>query len=446
VSSTWRALAGVVTLALCACGGGGSASVAPGGGSHGTGGGTGPTAQTTITITIPLDEGGSSNGTRGAQSVRPTYVSTNTNSMTITVGGNALQGSPYNLAPASNLCTGTGTETCTIQVPAPVGTNETWVIDIYESSNGTGTPLALDSASETVTQGQLNTIDFTLNPVVNAYSVAWSSLDTGDAICNTYSGGAPVFTPGSDTGQCGVLAVTAEDASGATIISPGSYYTASGSAVTLSVSDNLPGVAPWSSEGYFFVYPLGGSTCNAPCQLTAPQSSAPSNLVEVRYQGVSSPSTTFDVNDNGSIESTNSIDATLPQFAGTPSLTVSCAITYNAGNSSNDTCSNWVAPSTLATLDFTQAGDTGAVALAEPGWTNAPYSQSFTLSTANNSCSSSVVTYAAPVFTAGTTAGGASPDTCEFDWTDSTHLNQTVKLDVYNTLTDVTIDSAHRSR
>lgn len=431
VSVERLAIAGTLLFALVACGGGGgSAVVAPGGGSH-TGGGTGQTAQATITITIPRGS--------GTQGLRPTYVSTSTNSMTISVNSTALQGSPYNLSPSSNLCTGTGTETCTITVPAPVGTNEAWNIAIYASTDGSGTALALDTATETITQGQTNDITFTLNPVVESYTIAWSSTTSGDAVCNTYSGSAPVFTPGSDTGQCGILAVSAWDASDDQIIAPGSYEDSSGDSVTLSVSDDLPGVAPWSSEGYFFAYPVGGSSCAAPCALTAPQSGTPSNLVEVRYQGVSSPATNFYVNDNRNIRANDTTSVSLPQFAGAPSLTVSCGTTYNAGNSSNDTCSNWSAPSTAATIDFVQQGDTAGITLGETGWTNSPYDQSFTLSTTNDTCATGVVSFSSPVFTAGSTAGGP----CEYDWTDSSYLNQTVKLDAYNTQTQVTIQRTH---
>jgi hypothetical protein len=117
------ALALVFVVSLSACGGGRSV---PGGGATPTP----PVTTASLTVTILLPKA-TSNAAR-----RPAYVSSATQSMKITIGG----GTPVvaNLTAASPNCTsGASGLSCTVNVPAPVGT-DTIAVQLYAQPNAQG--------------------------------------------------------------------------------------------------------------------------------------------------------------------------------------------------------------------------------------------------------------------------------------------------------------------
>lgn len=169
-------------LAGCGGGGGGSSSTVvpnstgpivtttpdPGNGS------TGPTAQTRVTITIPTP-------TTSSTSRSPRYVSSATNSLSIaTTAGTSVVG----LGASSPNCTAaSGGRNCTISVQFPPGTNVPFTARTFASADGSGTPLSITVASTTIVANTTNTLNLTLNAVVNALQVAISpaSFTSGQA-------------------------------------------------------------------------------------------------------------------------------------------------------------------------------------------------------------------------------------------------------------------------
>jgi hypothetical protein len=402
-------LAGTFILAFVACSGGANrGGTMPPTGITGHG-----RANATLTITIPRPSstGTSSSNSRGAASVRPDYISTNTQSMSIAIDGGTPQ--DFGLTNTSPGCSGNGSATqCTITVAAPVGTGETWAFTLYSTTNETGTPLSLDTeASITITAGVANNLGpYTLNPVVGSYSVAWSAT--------------PSFTANSS--GSGTIVLTVKDPSGATIIGPGSYETSAGSPVTFSLSDNLPNSAPFTTTSQSYALSFTGGSG------TAPASSAPSNVITVAYGGLSVPATTFYVNDSATIQATNSTSVSEAAVLGTPVLTATCA-------NSSDLCSNGTA-STPASVSFVTGGDNATLVPSEPGWTDAPYSQAFTQSA--NTCTGgtfgSTLSGGTPTWTL-TANTGNNPGTCSVSFEDSASLAQTVTANASYTYTSVIV-------
>ena len=443
--------ASFLMLALAACSGGNS-----GGSMPSTRGGTAPagngTATATMTITIPRGTGTTSNS-RGTQSVRPTYISTNTQSMSITInGGTALDFGLTNTSPG---CSGTGSSTtCTISVAAPIGTGETWDFALYSSTDESGTPLSIDSETGiTITAGVSNNLGpYTLNPVVGSYSVAWAST--------------PSFTV--DAGSTGTIDLKVEDPSGATILSPGTYETSGGSTVTFRLSDGLPNSAPFNDTSWSYALSFGTGNSTQPATAAravkpqTPVTVSESNQISVAYGGLSVPATNFYVNDDQSIQTENATYVSEGALLGTPALTATCQ------ENTTDTCTNGTT-NTAATVSFvsggtvsfvsggavssinggdtapltTSGGDTATLAPSEPGWTDSPYNQAF--STSANTCTGgsggSTLSGSSPwTLTANT---GDNPGTCSVTFEDSATLGQTVTANASYTYTSVIIEKTH---
>ncbi len=403
-----------LTLALAACSGGSSGVSMPPGGGTGTTGHR--TANATLTITIPRGSSAAAID-RNTESVRPTYISTNTQSMSITINSGTPQ--DFGLTPTSPGCTGSGSATtCTITVAAPVGTGESWAFALYSTTNETGTPLSLDTQTGiTITAGVANNLGpFTLNPVVGSYTVAWSL--------------APSFAANSSSSD--TIDLTVKDPSGATIIAPGSYETSAGAPVTFSLSDNLPNSAPFTTTGQSYALSFTGGTA------TQPASTAPSNVITVAYGGLSVPATKFYVNDSASIQATNSTYVSEAAVLGAPTLTATCA------EPTVDACANGT-KSTPATVSFVGGGDTATLAPSEPGWTDSPYNQAFTksASTCTGGTAGSTVSGSGPTWTL-TANTGNNPGTCSVSFEDSSVLAQTVTANATYTYTSVIIQSTHR--
>ncbi len=384
------------------------------------GGAPGRTAQAQITVVIP--RGSATPSDRSAESVRPTYISTNTNSISIAFNG----GTPtvFAMTDTSPGCSGTGSATkCTFAVPAPVGTSVSTALAIYQSTNGTGTPLALDTQNVAIAAGIVNNISFTLNPVVASYSLAWEG------------GSPPSFSVDDSSAQTGTLLLTVLDPSGATVIAPGSYVTSNGSAVTFSVSDSLPNSAPYTTYAVSGLAFTGSGT-------QPDAGSPPSNTIAFTYKGLSIPQTTFTVTDSANIQAAGS-SVTLPAHYGAMTATVTC-------NEAVDVCSNATgntAGGTAGSISFVQGGDTATIAVAETGWTDAPYSQSGGGTGGSCTGGSAGSTLSGTFWTWTVTANtGDNPGTCRVDIFDNLSPDQSETINVSYTYEQIVIDRGHRTR
>lgn len=194
-----RALVALTILALAACGGGGGGSAVPSAGSpqH--------TSSAVFSISIPL---------ASAPARSPHYVSPNTQSLTIAVNG-AAPSITQNVTSSSGGCSLSGsTITCSVSVTAPVG-SDTFTVVLYSGTNASGSKLATGSVSATVGSAPTS-VDITLDGVVDSVAITLANT-------SPYAGSATTIP----------VTVTAKDASGATIISPGGYSPA----ITLTDSD-----------------------------------------------------------------------------------------------------------------------------------------------------------------------------------------------------------------
>jgi len=210
------ALAGTLAIVVAGCAGGGSgggSSTIPG--APGTPGSKG-FGSVKFSIKIPVAQ---SSAVR-----KPKYVSANTGSVAFTVNG---QSTIVALAPlASNPnCTLSGSSyTCSaVQSNVPAGTDQI-TVQTYQSTTptvGTTTPLSEETVTEIIAQNQTNNETFTLNGVATS-NLAWTPAAT-------------TLTLG--TASSINLNVTAEDASGATIIGPGCIVDVNGNALSITDSD-----------------------------------------------------------------------------------------------------------------------------------------------------------------------------------------------------------------
>lgn len=173
-----------------------------------------PRAPATISITIPAPTHTSSSARRAE------YISTATNSMVLLAQGQAPLVIPLT-ATSPGCSISNGARTCTVAANLPVGTYSVNV-SLFASANGSGTPLATTSASQTVQLNATNTLSFTLAAVV-------SSLNVTITPDSTFTFG----TPGTRSVNVSVL-----DAGGATIVvGTDALVDASGSPVTITLSD-----------------------------------------------------------------------------------------------------------------------------------------------------------------------------------------------------------------
>ena len=182
-----RVLVAIFVLALAACGGGGGGrSPLPGGGTT-----QNRPSQAMFTIAIPVQR--STN-----------YVSPNTQSLTIAVNGAAPSVTQNVTASSTGCTTSGGTITCSVSVTAPVG-NDTFEVVLYSGTNASGSKLAGGSVTANVTQSPTS-VPITLDGVVDSVTISLANS-------MPYAGSAASIP----------VTITAKDASGATIISPGGY-------------------------------------------------------------------------------------------------------------------------------------------------------------------------------------------------------------------------------
>jgi hypothetical protein len=322
----FRVVGAVALALLTGCGGGGGGgpvptpSSAPGGGR----------ADVYFSIVVPAGPP-ASNGLR-----RPNYVSSNTQSLSVSVNGGSAQ--VFGLTPSSNpncSTSGSATVCSNLHAVAPPGT-DTFVFTLYQQATPlppTPTVLSIASVNNQVVQlgvnNQLGT--FTLNPVIG--SVAFSITAPG--------GGFQPGTPSSGN----ALNFTVKDPSGATIIAPGIYVDSTDTALPIALTS--------TQSAFTFSVDSGASAATGSLN-------GPSDTATLGYSGASVASTTTIKAAAGGISATQTIAA----------LTAPIVVNLSSSASGNDYHITTAPPE----LDFYGTGISGTAALSESG-----YAGSFTL-------------------------------------------------------------------
>jgi hypothetical protein len=178
-------------------------------------------APAAFTIVIPAKAA-------SASSRKPEYVSPDTNSVSFfATGMDATQVVPLT---GSNCSGSGGAKTCTASFLAPIGSG-TMDVKTFQSSDGSGTPLSLNSVPITITEGTTNAVNVSLNGVVASLGVVLDptslTAGTGGSVTATYTAydaaNDAIVGPGSlvdstDT-AIGTPTLTSDDLSPATSIS-----------------------------------------------------------------------------------------------------------------------------------------------------------------------------------------------------------------------------------
>jgi hypothetical protein len=362
---TSRALIVLATMFLAGCGGGGSsgasapvapATQAPPDGALTSNGSN--TAQLTIHFAAP-------GATTASTQRSPKFVSPSTTQITVTV--NLVNGAAppawvtpnpqvTALAVGTNCTLSGGTETCTIPVMAPPGVvNYTFAV-----SDGTHT-LATLTANETLAQGTNNSLSVTLQGIASTVAVTGASLAANSSI-------------GSE-----VLTVNASDVDGNLIVAPGNYN----NPITLTDND-LTGVTSLSVNG------VGSS----PSVVVT----APTDVVRLNYNGQAVNNFTITASGAG-IAGTGTITSNVDD------ITFTGTTLDDAGHGGLNTDANFG----QQTIFFATNTGTQSITGAELGFSNAPYSKTFTVdpgtivSTTGGTCGTgptavAAVTGASPTF------------------------------------------------
>jgi hypothetical protein len=186
--------------------------------------------------------------TSTSQRSRPAYVSSATQSATITVtpsGGSTGSPTAINCNTTSLTCSGS--------VSAPVG-SDTFTVNLYSGTNGGGNLLSTGTVTQTIVAGQANSVNVTFNGVVASLSVTIGAATMGTAataipvtVNALDAAGNVIVGPGGFIDANGnpvtTIALTDSDASGATTLST-SALSAPGTSVTLSYSGAVMNTAP----------------------------------------------------------------------------------------------------------------------------------------------------------------------------------------------------------
>lgn len=373
---TTRLLALGITFVLAACSGagGGGTPTPPGvtGGPHGM-------AAVDFTIVIPQ------NAVTATSRVRPTYISSNTQSLAMSVNGGASQVFALTPSTNSNCSTTSGTTTCTnLQAVAPVGTDN-FVFTLYASTNGSGSALSVAAVNNKVVQeGVANQLgQFTLNPVIGSI---------GLGIPGSFTAGT------SSSGNA--INITAKDPSGATIIAPGSYVDSSDTTTPIALT----------STATSFTFSVDAAAAAATGSLSGPSDSA-----TLAFNGSVGSSTIKAA--SGSINATQVINPTAQPIV--------------LGLSSSASAADYSITTSPAELDFYTSGITGTVTPSEAG-----YSGTYSLS--SSTCTSSEVSFSPTVgnsassFTVSAVAAGttASPAICTATFEDTNGETATATFSV----------------
>jgi len=416
--SSTAAVVGAASL-LAGCGGGSSSPATPEKAPVST-----PTSAAVPTekliITFPI-------GTRtsSAHARTPKYVSPNTTSFETIV--NSINGNPppagsytdtttalvFAPASGSNCTVSGGDATCTITIPAPPGS----VNYTFNAKDAGNHVLASLTTTLTNTVGQNNTASVTLNGVVATVTMTVPALTA-----NTSESGATVTW-------------SALDASGAQIVGSASFVH------PITVTDN-------DATGQTQLH-VNNGTGSTTVTLTKP-----TDTLTLDYTGQADNPFTIGWSGTGITSGTASTTPTVfdVTFTGTPLDDAA------HGGLSGDL--NWSEP----TLFFLQPSGSQNVTGAEAGWTNAPYSQQFTLDTGPSTApwcafyGSSIATFSAsPATTFTVTAKGIGvckarleesgtgyPITTHPAPSSSTDTTHDGTFWVSVTESDVTVDGKHR--
>lgn len=138
-------------------------------------------ASATFSLTIPRSAASAAR-LRKAHRTRQ-YVSYGTNGISVAVYATGADPSSaivtdYDVSANSSICPfsgtqGTGTQQCTLSIPAPIG-NDTFVITTYDNASAQGVPsgsvLSTGSGTATIVQGQTNSVNVVLGEVVSSVS------------------------------------------------------------------------------------------------------------------------------------------------------------------------------------------------------------------------------------------------------------------------------------
>ncbi len=230
------------------------------------------TATVTFAVRVP------SSSATSANRIRPQYVSAATQSVAFTLvsfdGGTASNTTTVVPLTGTN-CTGSGTsKVCTVSSTAPVGT-DVYSVATYSSTTGSGTPLSIDPTLNVNIVSGANAVSVTLNGVVA--SLAFSPL-SANALDGTASSGS--------------ASINALDAFGDTIIGPGLYAMANGSADSIAVTCQT-GLSAKNSGGGAATLPETGP-------------SAAGNVASIAYDGTAVGAT------SGGALTCTATDSTLP--------------------------------------------------------------------------------------------------------------------------------------
>ncbi len=168
------------------------------------------------TMRIDVPAARSSNSAR-----KPQYVSSATQSVTVTPAGQARQ--VFALTPASPNCTavsnGGSNLSCTLQITTSVAPAQQFIVSTYASTDGSGTALSTQTLMQDIVSGQNNVIMATLNGVVTSLSVKLGSSTVASGTATT----VPLFVNGLD-------------ASGQTIVGPGVFVDAKGNSLSVALA------------------------------------------------------------------------------------------------------------------------------------------------------------------------------------------------------------------
>ncbi len=415
-----RALAVAALFLLAGCGGGGGGgSTIPGPPPQGP-----KLAQATLKITFPVNPGTSSN----ARS--PQYVSPNSNSIKITInsvnGGNTTIPSYVTPNPfvatltttggSPNCTVAGGTETCTIKnVPAPPGVTN-YTFGVYASTDGTGTALATATVNETVVQGILNSFSVTLSGVATTLVTNFTTA---------------AMTANSPLTQTDV--VTVKDPSGARIVGTAPFN--GGATVTVTDNDTSGQTSLAAGTG-------GGSatSCSSATVCTLSHGADTVNLVytgrAVSGTGGPPPVDSFTVTASSSGLTTATGNLSITDLPITFDVTTLDDTAH--GGQAGDANYNQL------TLFFAALGNASTFNAAELGWSNAPYSQTFTTAFETASCGSGASAVATITPTTGTafTVTSQNPGICKLTVSDGVGQSKILWISV--TTSNFTVNGRNR--
>ena len=277
----------------------------------------------------------------------PNYVSSSTQSASITVAeAGGTPGAPT-VVNCTSVCSGT--------VSAPIG-GDTFVMNLYDAQNAGGHLLSTGTVTQPIVANTANSVNVTFNGVVSSLVVLPGASGTA---------GTSATIP---------LTVNVRDADGNTIVGPGVYASAGGTALTIALSDS----------------DATGATSLSQTTLTQPTGG-----VTLGYTGLAIAPATISASATGLTTASSNF---------TPALQ---PIVYSGPLNG-----------TTPQITLTPFSTSGAFAASEVGWTNAPYNKSLT-ATAAAGCST-VGTTSPSSGTSFTTTAAASPNsgTCTLTLSD----------------------------